>query len=68
MATCVQESETASRKNYTDEFKCEAVRLATALGNSMAGVGRDLGVNRTLIGTGSRTPRLASTRWHLALR
>lgn len=40
----------ASRKHYTDEFKREAVRLATAPGNSMAGVARDLRVNRTLIG------------------
>ena len=40
----------ASRKHYTDEFKREAVRLATTPGNSMAGVARDLGVNRTLIG------------------
>ena len=40
----------ASRKHYTDEFKREAVRLATAPGNSIAGVARDLGVNRTLIG------------------
>ena len=40
----------ASRKHYTDEFKREAVRLATSPGNSLAGVARDLGVNRTLIG------------------
>jgi transposase len=40
----------ASRKHYTEEFKREAVRLATSPGNSMAGVARDLGVNRTLIG------------------
>lgn len=40
----------ASRKHYTDEFKREAVRLATAPGNSIAGVARDLGVNRSLVG------------------
>ena len=39
-----------SRKSYTDEFKREAVRLATTPGNSISGVARDLGVNRTLIG------------------
>jgi transposase len=40
----------ASRKHYTDEFKREAVKLATTPGNSISGVARDLGVNRTLIG------------------
>jgi transposase len=50
MATCVQEIEMASKKHYTDEFKREAVRLATTPGNSMAGVARDLGVNRALVG------------------
>ena len=40
----------ASRKHYTDEFKREAVRLATSPGNSVSGVARDLGVNRSLVG------------------
>lgn len=40
----------ASRKQYTEEFKREAVRLAATPGNSMASVARHLGVNRILIG------------------
>ena len=40
----------APKKHYTAEFKREAVRLAATPGNSMSGVVRDLGVNRTLTG------------------
>jgi len=51
---------TASRKQYSDEFKREAVRLATTPGNSMASVARDLGVNRSLIGHWVRNARAGS--------
>lgn len=53
----------ASRKHYTDEFKREAVRLATTPGNSMAGVTRDLGVNRTLIGHWVKNAAYWLRRW-----
>jgi transposase len=57
MATCALEKEMASRKQYTEEFKREAVRLATTPGNAMASVARDLGVNRSLIGHWVRNAR-----------
>jgi len=38
-----------TRRKYTDEFKREAVRLATAPGNSIAGVATDLGVDRSVV-------------------
>ena len=38
-----------TRRKYTDEFKREAVRLATAPGNSIAGVATELGVDRSLV-------------------
>lgn len=38
-----------TRRKYTDEFKREAVRLATAPGNTVAGVAKDLGIDRTVI-------------------
>lgn len=50
----------ASRKHYNEEFKKEAVRLATTPGNSMASVARDLGVNRSLIGHWVRNARAGS--------
>lgn len=39
-----------TRRQHTEEFKREAIRLATAPGNSMASVAKSLGVNRSLIG------------------
>jgi transposase len=38
-----------TRRKYTDEFKREAVRLAMAPGNSIAGVATDLGVDRSVV-------------------
>jgi transposase len=38
-----------SRRKYTAEFKREAVRLATAPGNTVAGVAKDLGIDRTVV-------------------
>jgi transposase len=38
-----------TRRKYTDEFKREAVRLATAPGNSIAGISQDLGVDRSVV-------------------
>nr|AAN10114.1 putative transposase [Alcaligenes sp. AL3007] len=60
------EIEMASRKHYNEEFKKEAVRLATTPGNSMASVARDLGVNRSLIGHWVRNLAQAATRRLLA--
>ena len=39
----------SSRKQYSSEFKREAVRLVTESGLSMAQVARDLGLNDNLI-------------------
>jgi len=39
-----------SRRNYTDEFKAEAVKLITEQGNSIAETARNLGVNANLLG------------------
>lgn len=47
-------------KHDNEEFKKEAVRLATTPGNSMASVARDLGVNRSLIGHWVRNARAGS--------
>jgi transposase len=44
-----REREMTERKYYPDEFKREAVRLATIPGNTMTSVARELGVHRTLI-------------------
>ena len=38
------------RRSYTDEFKREAVRLVREQGLTAAQVGRDLGVDRSVIG------------------
>ena len=43
-----------SRKQYSAEFKQEAVRLITKGGLSAMQVSRDLGVNRTLLGKWKR--------------
>ena len=40
---------TAQRRQYTPEFKREAVRLVTEGGVSMARAARDLGVSRSLL-------------------
>jgi len=37
-----------TRRQYTEAFKREAIRLASAPGNSMASVAKDLGVHRGL--------------------
>ncbi len=44
----------AERKQYTAEFKREAVRLMTEGGVSVAQVSRDLGVCRSLLGKWKR--------------
>jgi transposase len=46
-----------SRRKYTDEFKREAVRLATAPGGSVAGVATDLGIDRSVISSWVRKTR-----------
>jgi transposase len=38
-----------TRRKYTDEFKREAVRLATSPGSSMASVATDLGIDRSVV-------------------
>jgi transposase len=38
------------RKNYTTEFKEEAVKLITVQGYSVAEAARNLGVNATMLG------------------
>lgn len=38
-----------TRRKYTDEFKREAVRLATAPGGSIASVATDLGIDRSVV-------------------
>ena len=45
---------TAERKQYSAEFKREAVRLMTEGGVSVAQVSRDLGVCRSLLGKWKR--------------
>ena len=52
-----------SRKQYSSEFKREAVRLATEGGLSMAQVARDLGLNDNLI---SRWKKEAAQNGHRA--
>jgi transposase len=37
------------RKQYTEEFKLEAVRLATSSGKSVKEVARDLGINPNML-------------------
>jgi len=41
-----------TRMRYTDEFKREAVRLASEPGNAVSGVAKDLGIERGLIRSG----------------
>jgi len=41
---------------YPAEFKAEAVRLATAPGNTLTGVARDLGVSSRACASGSARP------------
>jgi transposase-like protein len=50
MALCVQQRAIGTRRQYSEKFKREAIRLANAPGNSMASVAKDLGVSRSLIG------------------
>jgi transposase len=45
---------TVQRKQYTPEFKREAIRLVTQGGVSMARAARDLGVSRSLLGKWKR--------------
>jgi transposase len=40
----------ASRRKFTDEYKREAVRLATGPGVTKSQVGRELGINANLLG------------------
>ena len=40
----------ATRRKFSDEFKREAVRLATQLGVTKSQVGRELGINANLLG------------------
>jgi transposase-like protein len=37
------------RRQFTDEFKCEAVRLASQPGISKAGISKDLGINANML-------------------
>jgi len=39
-----------NRRDYTDEFKLEAIRLVDETDKTMAQVGRDLGIGSNLIG------------------
>lgn len=38
-----------SRRRFTDEFKRETVRLATTPGSSVAGVAKELGIDRSVV-------------------
>jgi transposase len=40
----------ASRRKFTDEYKREAVRLATGPGVTKSQVGRELGINANMLG------------------
>ncbi len=40
----------ASRRKFSDEYKREAVRLATQAGVTKSQVGRELGINANLLG------------------
>jgi len=40
----------ASRRKFSDEYKCEAVRLATEPGVTKSQVGRELGINANMLG------------------
>jgi len=48
MAAYVYARGLRTRGKYTDQFKREVVRLATAPGNSLAGVAAELGVDRSV--------------------
>lgn len=39
-----------TRRKFTDEFKRQSVVLATKPGNTIAGVARDIGVERSVLG------------------
>ena len=39
----------ASRRKFSDEYKCEAVRMATEPGVTKSQVGRELGINANLL-------------------
>jgi transposase-like protein len=43
------QSQSAKRKQYSSDFKREAVRLVTEGGLSIAQVGRDLGLNDNMV-------------------
>jgi len=49
MATCVQEEAMGTRRKFTDEFKREAVKLATQPGVTVTTVARELGVERSVL-------------------
>jgi len=49
MATCVQEEAMGTRRKFTDEFKREAVKLATQPGVTVSTVARELGVERSVL-------------------
>ena len=45
---------TKKRKNYTDEFKAEAVKLVVEEGNSLTEAARNLGINANMLGRWKR--------------
>jgi len=47
----------ASRRKFSDEYKREAVRLATEPGVTKSQVGRELGINANLLGRWCRGSR-----------
>ena len=44
-----------SRRQYTQEFKREAIRLSTQPGMGLSQMAQDLGINRTMLSTWIRT-------------
>lgn len=42
------------RRNYTDEFKREAIRLVTEHGYGVSATARNLGINSTMLGRWKR--------------
>ena len=50
------------RKQYTDEFKVEAVRLLIESGKSAAAVAKELSVSEYLLGRWKREIQIGSTR------
>jgi transposase-like protein len=57
---------TATRRRYTDQYKPEAVRFASAAGGTFSGAAKDLGIDRGL--GQERKPKLGKGTWNRRAR